>query len=149
MCQYSLLTSCSPITLFTFHLNVTSSCISLFALLSWLTGSFVIFSFWKMPLELIKWQKREAPQSYKLCCLSHELVCWQLWEEWQSATSVIVMSVCYSQGDLWIAELAERFVVYEVYDSTLSWALLVGCWYYFVKSLVIEVHVWNLHSEDW
>lgn len=65
-----------------------------------------------MPLELISGRKGR-PQLQTLLSV-HELVVLTDCERRRTlATSVIVMSVCYSQGDLWIAELAERFVVYE------------------------------------
>lgn len=71
---------------------------------------FVDFQFFKNATWAYQWQKRR-PQSYKLQGLSMNWCTDRLWGG--RHTSVIVMSVCYSQGDFWIAELAERFVVYE------------------------------------
>ena len=85
------------------------------ALLSLLISSFLWFAVSrKMPLELINGRKGgHTATSFAVCSWTDVLTNhWQAVKGVTSVTSVIMMHICYSHGDLWIAELAERFVVY-------------------------------------
>lgn len=85
------------------------------ALLSLLISSFLWFAVsLKMPLELISGRKGgHTATTFAVCSWTDVLTNhWQAVKGVTSVTSVIMMHICYSHGDLWIAELAERFVVY-------------------------------------
>ena len=70
--------------------------------------------FEKMPLGLIKGRKGgHTATNFAICSWTDVLTNhWQTMKGVMSVTSGIMMYICYSHGDVWLAELAERFVVY-------------------------------------